>query len=84
MAHHLEHKCLRPGPRLKDSRRSRQPRRRHGRFPACGREGQHQRSLRATELDREYARIAGVSLEDYMAGKRRMAEEKKAGLHGGG
>jgi hypothetical protein len=41
-------------------------------------------SLRATELDRHYAQIAGISIEEYMAGKRRMIEEKKAGLHGGG
>jgi hypothetical protein len=40
--------------------------------------------MRATELDRHYAQIAGISIEEYMAGKRRMIEEKKAGLHGGG
>jgi len=43
--------------------------------------GRQTEPLRATDLDREYARIAGVSVEDYMEGKRRMEAEKKAGLH---
>jgi hypothetical protein len=41
-------------------------------------------SMKPTELDREYARIAGVSLEQYLEGKRRMQFEKAQGLHGGG
>ena len=43
MAHHLEPKRLRPGPRLKDSRGNRQQRHRHAKSRACGREGHHQR-----------------------------------------
>jgi hypothetical protein len=38
-------------------------------------------SMRPTELDRHYAQVAGIPVEEYMEGKRRMLEEKKAGLH---
>jgi len=43
--------------------------------------GRRVEPLRPSDLDREGARIAGISVEDYMIGKRRMEEEKKAGLH---
>jgi hypothetical protein len=37
--------------------------------------------MKPTPLDYEGARIAGVDVQTYMEGKRRMIEEKKAGLH---
>ena len=45
------------------------------------RTGRPSEPLRATELDRHYAQVAGIPVEEYMEGKRRMLEEKKAGLH---
>jgi len=40
--------------------------------------------LRPTPLDVEGARIAGISIEEYMRGKARFLSEKASGLHGGG